>query len=271
MNGSCIIRMWLVALMIAPTTWATPLKGNGFDHSVWNELLAEHVVPVQGGKSTTVDYQGMQAHSQTLATYLQGLSVISQAQFDQWPKAEQLAFLINAYNAATVQLIVNAWPELDSIKDLGGFFSSPWGKQFVVLLDKTRTLDDIEHGLIRGSGRYNDPRIHFAVNCASIGCPALRAEAYVASQLDQQLDEQTTLFLSDSSRNRVHKQTLQLSSIFKWYREDFEKGWQGFNRLEDFLLTHADALGLSTSMAQALSTGQAEMEFLNYDWRLNKK
>jgi hypothetical protein len=182
-----------------------------------------------------------------------------------------LAFLINAYNAWTVKLILSGPPDLKSIKDLGSFFSSPWKKEFVTLLDETRSLDEIEHKLIRGSDRYNDPRIHFAVNCASISCPALRAEAYDGNRLNEQLTEQTNLFLSNPERNQVEQDVIKLSSIFKWYREDFEKGWMNYHHLEDFLITNSASLNLSKKQIAKLKTGEMDIEFLNYDWRLNKK
>lgn len=241
------------------------------DHDLWNNLLKENVISQNDGKSTSVDYQAMLRDRQILKQYLNRLAAVSEQQFNQWSKQHQLAFLINAYNASTVDLILTAWPELKSIKELGNWFSSPWSKEFVSLLGKTRSLDDIEHKLIRGSGRYNDPRIHFAVNCASIGCPALRAEAYDGKKLDQQLDQQTVLFLSDRKRNYVEGPTIKLSSIFKWYREDFEQGWKGFNRLEDFILAHADELGISTSVAEKLKAGDADIRFIDYDWRLNEQ
>lgn len=244
---------------------------NSLDHSLWGSLLQKHVSPINDGISTVVDYQGLAQDHKKLKQYLDRLSQTSRSEFERWPKDDQLAFLINAYNAWTVELILTEWPNLTSIKDLGSFFSSPWSKEFIPLLGETRTLDNIEHGLIRGSGLYNDPRIHFAVNCASTGCPALRAEAYEGIKLDQQLDEQTALFLSDRSRNHVENNTIKLSPIFKWYREDFEKGWQGYSRLEDFLSVYADELGISKSVAKDLKTNDADIEFLNYDWQLNKK
>ncbi len=265
------IRMFILAALAAPMAWADTLKINEFDHSEWNQLSAGYVLPIKEGTATVVDYQGMKNNEERLIHYMQAVAAVTNTQFNQWPKADQLAFLINAYNAATVELILTAWPDLDSIKDIGGLFSSPWSKKVVSLFGTTRTLDDVEHKLIRGSGRYNDPRIHFAVNCASIGCPALRAEAYVGHKLEQQLDEQTRLFLSDRTRNRIDDDVIRLSSIFKWYRKDFEQGWQGLNRLEDFLLKYADALGISPALAEKLKTGNADIEFLDYDWRLNKK
>lgn len=248
-----------------------PVSASSFNHNSWDSLLKKHVTTINNGRATVVDYQGFSNHQKQLKQYLITLSNVQQNTFDQWSRNEQLAFLVNAYNAATVELILTAWPSIDSIKDLGSLFSSPWSKEFVVLLGEQRSLDDIEHNLIRGSGRYNDPRVHFAVNCASIGCPALRPEAYSSEKLDQQLDEQTRLFLSDRSRNRLNGNTLKLSSIFKWYRKDFEKGWQGYRSLTLFLVDHAEALNLSTAKVKELQTGAIEITYLDYNWQLNEK
>lgn len=119
--------------------------------------------------------------------------------------------------------------------------------------------------------KQNDPRIHFAVNCASIGCPALRAEAYSGKHLDKQLNQQMHLFLMDRARNRLKDNTLQLSSIFKWYEKDFEKGWLGYDSLTSFLLANAQSLDLPASAIQALKKGELDIEFLDYDWRLNAR
>jgi len=223
------------------------------DHSQWNGLLQQHVVPVEpgpaqrygvvAGSSTQVSYAGFATHRTQLKEYLNALSDIRQSTFENWPKADQLAFLINAYNAWTIELILTKYPDLKSIKDLGSFFSSPWSKKIIPLLGKHLSLDDVEHQLIRNSGRYNEPRIHFAVNCASIGCPALRGEAYEGSKIEQQLEDQTKQFLADSSRNRFKAGKLHVSSIFKWYRDDFEKGWGSYHSLEAFL--QPTALSLS--------------------------
>ena len=158
-----------------------------------------------------------------------------------------------------------------SIKDLGNLIQSPWKKKFIPLLGATQSLDDIEHGLIRGSDRYRDPRIHFAANCASIGCPALRAEAYNGVNLDRQLNEATTHFLQDRSRNRlVNGRSLEISPIFKWYRDDFSKGWRSLPAsLAGFLAGYAEALDLNDQEVHALIAGEIRIEFLDYDWRLN--
>jgi len=147
-------------------------------HDNWNSLLNKHLISMNNGGTTEVDYAAFKHDQIKLQNYLEQLGKISRSEFDAWSKSKQLAFLINAYNAWTIELILTEYPDLKSIKDLGTLFKSPWDKEFIPLLGKTISLNDIEHGLIRGSDRYNEPRIHFAVNCASIGCPALRNEAY---------------------------------------------------------------------------------------------
>ncbi|MDT8376730.1 MAG: DUF547 domain-containing protein [Mariprofundaceae bacterium] len=242
-----------------------------FDHGDWNQLLRNHVVSLHDGQASVVDYSALADKHDSLKAYLARLSGVSRQQFDQWTEIEQLAFLINVYNAWTVELILTAWPEVASIRELGSLFRSPWQKEFIPLLGETRSLDDIEHGLIRGSGRYNDPRIHFAINCASIGCPALRAEAYDSERIDAQLEEQSIAFLTDRSRNRLENRVLMVSPIFKWYREDFERGWKGFDSLTDFFAAYATALGISSADVHIVQAGRMDVQFLDYDWRLNAR
>jgi Protein of unknown function, DUF547 len=129
------------------------------------------------------------------------LSAAKQAQFEAWTRNQRMAFLINAYNAFTVEKILTRYPDIGSIWDFGKIFGNPF--KFFSLFGQPFTLDRIEHGMPRKPGAYDDPRVHFAVNCASVGCPMLREEAYVAERLDAQLEQQTRRFLSDRSRNRV--------------------------------------------------------------------
>lgn len=255
------MKPFLLALCLL---W-TPLA-LAFDHGAWDTLLKRHVVPIRGGAATEVDYAGMARDRAMLKTYLDSLAAVRQATFEQWNRNERLAFLLNAYNAWTVEMILTAWPDVNSIKDLGSLFSSPWKKSFIPLLGKTRSLDGIEHGLIRAKGAYDEPRIHFAVNCASIGCPALRPEAYAAARLDAQLADATRRFLSDRTRNRLEGTELKLSSIFKWYRDDFERS----GGLRAFLADHGQALGLSDALRGALREGRLDIGFLDYDWALNR-
>ena len=263
---------WMLGLLLVCSMSGVSAGGalaGSLDHHLWDQLLERHVTPVRGGQATTVNYRGFAQDKAQLRQYLKQLAAVGKVEFNQWPKAEQLAFLINAYNAWTVSLILSEYPGIDSIKDLGSLLRSPWKKAFIPLFGKTRSLDDIEHGLIRGSGRYNDPRIHFAVNCASVGCPALRAEAYIATRLEGQLEAQTALFLADRSRNYLDGPVLRVSSIFKWYREDFETGWRGISSLADFFIRYKDDLSLSDTDVRGISNGDIRMLYLNYDWRLN--
>lgn len=254
-------------------------------HQPFSAMLAKYVVPINPvtrgdgveikGTSTQVNYAGFKSSQTELAAYLKSLSTVSQDTFDRWDKNTQLAFLINAYNAYTIDLILTRYPDLTSIRDIGGFFSSPWKQEFAVLLGKKRSLDDIEHGLIREKGVYNEPRIHFAVNCASIGCPALREEAYVGAKLDEQLEQQTVRFLSDNSRNYYDGNTLHISKIFSWYKEDFEMKWRDSSSLNGFLAHYGSALSFNDGKSldnddiKAIMSGNSEIEFLDYNWALN--
>ena len=254
----------ILLLFLAP-----PAQAQNFDHSIWAELLESNVQMAAGGTSSVADYAGFKADKQKLRSYLQSLEKIDRATFDSWNKNEQLAFLINAYNAWTVELITRNYPSITSIRQIGTFSTSPWQKKFIPFLGSTHSLDEIEHEMIRGSGRYNDPRIHFGVNCASIGCPALINTPFEGASLDGQLETATKAFLNDKSRNRIEDGGLKVSSIFTWYRGDFEMGWRGAETLEDFLVLYSDALGFSATQKQALQSGKMDIEFLDYDWRLN--
>lgn len=238
-------------------------------HTVWNTLLSRHVAVVEGGHATQVRYRGFSADRAALRGYLASLSRVTQAEYDGWSKPQRLAFLINAYNAFTVEKILTRYPNLKSIRDFGSVFGNPWKDRFFTLLGKAQHLDGIEHETIRAPGAFDDPRIHFAVNCAAVGCPALREEAYVAARLDAQLEAQTVRFLSDRSRNRVGAGVLEVSKIFDWYGADFVAGRSRWASLGEFLSQHAQALADRESDRQALRQGRMPVAFLDYDWQLN--
>ncbi len=265
-----ILRFVKINILLLPVILLS-VSANDFDHSQWGHLLQQHVSEKNETHTTVVDYQGMLADRVQLKQYLQALTDLDQSEFDKMTASSQLAFLINAYNAWTVELTLTRYPELDSIKDLGSLFSSPWSRDFIPLLGEKRSLDDIEHGLIRGSDRYREPRIHFAVNCASISCPSLRAEAYEGDKLETQLQQQTEFFLSNNDHNRVEGNVLKLSSIFKWYRDDFGKGWQDTHSLSQFLANYTEPLGLSQEHISQLKKRDLTIKFLDYDWSLNVK
>ncbi|MFT5782029.1 MAG: hypothetical protein ACI9EB_001403 [Pseudomonas sp.] len=252
---------------LALLSLATLAPAAGLDNAAWDGLLQRHVRVLADGNATQVDYAGMRAEEPLLREYLAATAAVQPADFAAWSKAEQLAFLINVYNASTVALVLTGDPQIASIKDLGSFLRSPWKRSFIALLGETRSLDEIEHTLIRGEQGYHEPRVHFALNCASIGCPALRAEAYQGALLDAQLSDAQQHFLADRSRNRLKDGSLQVSSIFKWYREDFTLNGQ---RLADYLAAQAASLSLTPAQREQLLDETIEIEFLDYDWRLNR-
>ena len=258
------LRLLTLFLLIFAATQAA-----AFDHThgMWSAQLEKHVRWSANGSASSVDYNGFRADHDALQAYLATLSAVQRADFDGWNVVQRRAFLINAYSAWTIQLILSGDPELQSIRDLGSLFTSPWKKRFFTLFGKSESLDGIEHGLLRGAADYDDPRIHFAVNCASIGCPALRTEAYRALDLDAQMEDQTRRFLRDRSRNRLDpaSATLQLSRIFDWYGDDFQlRGGSA-----QFLMRYAAELDLSDTQAAGLTSGKTRIEFLDYDWALN--
>jgi hypothetical protein len=154
---------------------------------------------------------------------------------------------------------------------LGHLLQTPWKQTFIPLLGELLSLDGIEQDMLRKRGRYDDPRIHFAVNCASIGCPPLREEAFVADRLEAQMDAQAQRFLSDRSRNRWNAASakLELSKIFDWYGEDFRLGHLGMHSVAAFVARHADALADAPAARERIRSEQASMVYLDYDWRLN--
>ncbi len=268
-----LIKRLLLVLFLFLTVKVTAVSASEFDHGVWDGLLQNHVQMINQGQASQVDYGAFLQKRTELRTYLSQLSAVSSNEFSTWSKPERLAFLINAYNAFTVELILTRYPRLDSIKDLGSLFRSPWKNEFIPLLGKMRSLDDVEHGMIRNPGDYDESRIHFAVNCASIGCPALLNEAFTSAKLEAQLEIVTHAFLADRSRNRFNASTgrLEVSRIFDWYGDDFERGWGGWHSLDQFFAQYADSLADTPQTKNKLIAGGNGIRFLKYDWALNGK
>jgi hypothetical protein len=228
-----------------------PLQASAFDHShqTFTALLQE--VVVVNGHQSRVQYQQVLQQRARLEAYLSQLSQVSETQFSGFTREQQLAFLINTYNANQLKQVVDHYP-IDSIKDVGSFFSSPWSKEFFTLFGQPASLDYVEHELIRKM--FDEPRIHFAVNCASISCPPLLNEAFVADRLDTQLESAAFNFLNDSAANRLEGDTLYLSKIFDWYEEDFTGG------VIDFVAKYRP---------DWVANGQPKLSYTRYDWNLN--
>ncbi|MBI2311738.1 MAG: DUF547 domain-containing protein [Betaproteobacteria bacterium] len=264
-------RVWIAILALGALLAAPAFGAFDQQHRAWDTLLKKHVVWVNGGTASRVNYAAFEKDRIELKRYLDSLSAVTPPEFDGWTRSQQLAFLLNAYNAFTVELILGEYPKIKSIRDIGGVFGSPWKKRFFMLLGKSRHLDDIEHGMIRARGVYDDPRIHMAAVCASIGCPGIRTEAFTAARLDAQLEDSVVRFLSDRSRNRYNpgNNTLEVSSIFDWYERDFSSGFKGYTSVDAFLAKYADALADAPESRARIRNAQAVLRHLDYDWALN--
>jgi hypothetical protein len=242
--------------------WMGAALGQGFDHShqAWDALLKKHVVLREGGKASLVRYDALAQDRAALKEYLDSLGRVGEAEFGAWTQAQRMAFLINAYNAHTVEKVLTRYPDIRSIWDFGRIFANPFKDRFFRLFGRPFSLDDVEQDYLRKP--YREPRVHYALNCASIGCPMLREEAYVPERLERQLEAQAERFLGDRSRNRFAGGKLEVSKIFDWYGEDFEPRPGYFAR-------YAKLLADDPASQRLIAEGKAPLSFLEYDWSLN--
>lgn len=214
----------------------------GFDHALFNQLLQQHV-SIDG----KVNYKGFQADRSKLDLYLDQLK--NAKAIESWNKEEQLAFYINAYNSFTIQLILDHYP-VKSINDI----AQPWDKKFFTIQGKKMSLNELEHEILRK--KFDEPRIHFAIVCASFSCPQLRNEAFIANKINSQLEDQTRKFLSDKKRNLISGERAEVSKIFSWFKADFTKN----GSLVDFI----------NEYAEVKISKKTKIRFLPYNWSLNE-
>jgi len=260
-------------LMPAALDCAAQAPGSDPQHGAWDTLLRKHVEWDAQGVATRVSYAGFSRDRMALQAVLDAYAALDERAYQRMDRDRQLAFLINLYNAATIELVLTRYPDLKSIRDLGSLISSPWKRRFVRLFGEMVHLDDIEHRLIRQPGVFDEPRIHFVLNCASIGCPALRPQAITADRLEAQLEDSTERFLRDASRNRFNREQgrLEVSRIFDWYRADFERGWRSIVSREQFLARYAPSLARSPEDRSRIESARVRLTFLDYDWALNDR
>ncbi len=224
------------------------------NHDQWTALVKKYV-----DADGMVNYKGFIKDKEALQKYLDLLSANPPG--NKWSKEDKIAYWLNAYNAFTIKLIVDNYP-VKSIKDLGPenqviFINTPWDKKFFKIGGRTMTLNNIEHRILRRN--FTEPRIHFALNCASMSCPKLRREAYVGSKLDAQLTDQAKEFMADKDRNQITASNPKVSSIFDFYGKDMTK-WSG-KSLIDYINMYAPT---------KINAG-ATLEYLKYDWSLNEQ
>ncbi len=224
--------------------------GASFDHSQFDQLLKTHV-----DENGWVDYEGLKTEAATLDSYIE---TVANAPFDELGRNEKLALLINAYNAFTLRLILDYRP-LESIQDIPG--NKRWDDERWNVGGNTWSLNQIEHQEIRP--KFQEPRIHFALVCAAVGCPPLRSEAYVADKLDKQLEDQTIYAHTHDRWFRYEPGAgkVGLTSLYKWYGGDFE---QVAGSVLDY------AARYSPELHEYLKAGnKPSIDWLHYDWSLN--
>jgi hypothetical protein len=237
---------------------ADPCPTFDHDHATWTEVLKGHV------RNGVVDYAGLRRGGEpALTRYLASLESVCLDDYRTWSRPRKLAFWMNAYNAYTVRLVLDHHP-LESIRSIGLLPGAAFREDFIPL-ERLRgdamSLDDIEHEVLRKE--FSEPRIHFALVCASKSCPPLRSRAYRSAVLDRQLDDAARDFIRDPTRNRFDaaNRKFSLSSIFDWFDEDFERA---AGSVEAFVAGYMDE-----PTARAIRAGGVRVEFLDYDWSLN--
>lgn len=220
-----------------------PIKGSikKPNHDSFNKLLKTYV-----SNAGIVNYQDLKIGQLDLQNYISYLGKTIPA--DKWTKEDKLAFWINAYNALTIDLILRNYP-VNSIKDI----KNPWDQRLWKFGDKWYNLNDIEHQILR---KMDEPRIHFAIVCASFSCPKLQNEVFTSVNLEKQLTSATKEFLNDSKRNEISASNLKLSKIFQWFAKDFKQE----GSLIDFLNQYSD-IKISPN---------AKKRFMDYNWDLNE-
>lgn len=212
------------------------------DHSSWDKLLKNHV-----NSEGLVDYKGFKNDKAKIDEYLKMLS--EKEPSSDWSVQELLAYYINIYNAGTVQLIVENYP-VKSIKDIKG----AWTKGRIPVGNKELSLGGIENGILR---KMNEPRIHFAINCASISCPKLMNEAYTAAKINEQLDRAVKEFIN-SDKNVISASNPKVSSVFDWYQKDFTVNGK------------QDVIGYINQYSKTKINPSAKLKYKDYDWNLNE-
>lgn len=231
------------------------------DHSAWDTLLKTYVKPGDDGLNR-VDYANFRMHGHdTLKTYVATLARVDPARLD---RKEQFAWLANLYNSRTIDIVLDHYP-VRSIKDIslgGGLFAAftggPWKAKVVSVAGVSLSLDDIEHEILRKV--FTDPRVHYAVNCASIGCPNLQTEAFTASRLDAQLDAAARAYVNHPRGVTVQGDRIVVSSIYEWFKADFGGNDAG-------VLRHLEGYAQPALATKIKSIGAISSH--DYDWRLN--
>lgn len=254
------VKKWQIAIAVSLTWLVTVTTVHAIDYAAYARLLKAHVRPgtINGIQLNVVDYRAVKADPNYVKV-LQDFATAKPETFQS--KAERFAFWVNAYNLLAIKAVIDQYP-VSSIKDGGSLFEPIWKKKIATVAGKAYALDEIEHGILRRE--FLDPRVHFAIVCASLSCPDLRAEPYVAERLDCQLDEAARAFFSNPTKGLVldpEGRSVKVSSIFKWFSKDFAVA----GGVAEFIRAKAGP-SLAARLAN-LSSG--DLSYLGYDWSVN--
>jgi len=247
-SANFYLRAILFSLLLL-TVNADPSASFDRTYTLYGNVLSHYV------KDGLVNYTALKSDPGGLRSFLESTEHVTKQEFESWPGEEQLAFLINVYNARTLELVIDNYP-VKSIKDIGSGGKGPWDQPVVKIFGETITLNELENGMIRK--HYKEPRVHFSLVCAAMGCPLLLDKPYTGSNLNVQLDAQTRKFLSDTRKNSFDEKnkTLRISPIFEWYAADFTA-------------QAGSVAGFLKNYYSGLPTSGYIITYTDYDWSLN--
>ena len=267
-----------ILLALAAAGLARAAEQPKFTYAPYADVLKTYV-----DDAGLVDYKGLKAHREELDRFAKELADLDPAVYEKWTDKEKVAFWLNAYNALTLQVIIDYYPikaglfgsiayPKNSIRQISGV----WDEITFPVMGKPMTLEDIEHGTLRK--KFHEPRIHLALVCGAMSCPMLRNEPYVAEKLDEQFADQTRSFVATNSKFRINqnRDLVHLSPIFKWFGEDFvdkygtSMKFSGRDAAERAVLNYFSKY-LSQQDRQYLEQADYQIKYFDYDWSLNEQ
>lgn len=256
---TCLLLIGGLLLATAASASLTATPTHTFASDAYERLLRRHVAPgvVDGIRSNLADYGALAADPD----YARALDDFAGADPARMSRTERFAFWINAYNLMALETVVDRYP-LKSIKDGGNLLFPIWRKEVATVAGRKRSLDEVEHKILRPE--FGDPRVHFAIVCASLSCPDLRNEPYVPERLDAQLDDAARAFLANEAKGLVVSPKgdgARVSAIFKWFADDFAASGG--------VLAFLRATGPAAVGQRLENLRPGGLSYLDYDWSLN--
>ena len=274
-TGFLMVLLMFAAVLLVPTA---EIRAADFDYDGYAEVLSGFV-----DKDGMVNYSALKENRDKLDMFVKSLGKLDRKTYESWNEKDKIAFCLNSYNVLTLKAIVDNYPikasmfgsikyPKNSIRQIKGV----WDKLTFQVIGRGMTLDEIEHQSLRKE--FDEPRIHVALVCAAMSCPSLRTESYVGLRLDQQLDDQARKFLSNPQKFRIErkKNRVYISSIFKWFGEDFIKIYEadeGFGKHspQQRAVLNFISRYLNKDDSEYLRDGKYSIKYIGYDWSLNEQ